>query len=762
MKCKKIICLVLSALVVILMTACSFFSKQLSYNFEIKEISSDIDYTTIATQGYMGGALIYNEENKCLGQLVDNVSIAVRLSKADVKDIANQTVFHEIDDSVIYGLLTIDNINKIHIDFSIKLYKEYGLDTDVKSYSIKYGEKLDINNDGLYDLEYGRPYQERFGYENARYLYFLSSQENLNITMFAVIKEQYPNETYPNGIIGVNPDGRFVIQKYTDIDTGARTVVTGVYANDYVMDNKNAVYQRVSTNNYARQARAITDNDLETMEIDKESEFESFYFTEADFAFKDPEDLISALPKEIVEKYQTSRIEKLNNILEDKNLLFIVDVSQGSILSEDYKEEIFEQFDTLTTEDVVQINRCFMEENYKTACPQRLTVSKAIVEVLPLASVVISEEDLYESSGNDKNNSQRAASASWTGAKNKKEYEQLLSKMESKLNEYKATIVDENLHFPMTKQTDKNMFVTTSIGVTNCRLVIKITGSWNSTWTSVSSSVGAIAFFKAQSGVDVSFSRTDEKLDKISESLDYKSDPNSRPIIDEIGSVTNPITKATIPIVSWEKSHTMNIVSFAVGPIVFGINLEVKFGIPVKMNFELDTNITYDAYIAAMAYTGVSASLNWGLESYKKWIFTLYRPYVNGSCNKWAHADAIYYVDFTGESLSANLNRLSADFTVMPFVSCDLYASVAGVLHAGLTFKDEINGYVKFGYYKPKLYGSFGLDNNTNFELYAFIGIKGVKILGISLGDMGKKWSWPPVKETIPIIKETRFFEKEI
>jgi hypothetical protein len=46
--------------------------------------------------------------------------------------------------------------------------------------------------------------------------------------------------------------------------------------------------------------------------------------------------------------------------------------------------------------------------------------------------------------------------------------------------------------------------------------------------------------------------------------------------------------------------------------------------------------------------------------------------------------------------------------------------------------------------------------------MYAFIGIKGVKVLGISLGDLGKKWSWPPVKETIPIIKETRFFEKEI
>ena len=764
MKSKKTVCSMFLALAMILMTSCSFLSKQFSYNLEIKDISSELDYNSIATKGYMGGSLIYNEGNIAIGQLADNVSIAIRLSKAEVKTIDNQMVFNEIADSIVYGLLVIDSINEKHVDFTIKTYTEYGLAYNIKKFAIDVGQKIDIDNDGFYDLEYDKPKFERCGYEKAVYLNFLSSQEDLNITMFAVLKEQYPDETYPNGIIGVNPEGRFVIQKYTDVDTETRSVVTGVYVNDYVVDNKNAVYQKVSTNNYARQARSITDNDLETMDMEEESEIESFYFNDADFAFKNPEDLISVLPKEIVEKYQTSGIEKLNNILEDKLLLFTVDSVQGSVLPDEYKNEIFEQFDDLTIEEIVQINRCFMEENYKTVCPQRLTVSKAIVEVLPLASVVLSEDDLCEVLEEEESGSQRAASASWTGAKSKAEYEQLLANMENKLKDYKAGLVDENLHFPVTKQGEKNndVLVTTSIGVTNCRLVIKITGSWNSTWTSVSSSVGAVAFFKAQAGVDVSFTREDEKLQKVSKDLSVTSDPEGKSEIKEIGSFTNPVTKATIPIVSWEKSHTMNIVSLAVGPIVFGINLEIKFGIPVKMNFELNTNITYDAYIAGIAYTGVSASLNWGLESYKKWIFTLYRPYVNGSCDKWAVADAIYFVDFTGKSLSANLNQLSAEFSVKPFISCDLYASVAGVLHAGMTLKDELNGYIKFGYYKPKLYGSFGLDNNKKFELYAFIGIKGVKILGISLGDIGKKWSWPPVDEKIPIIKETRFFEKDI
>ena len=567
---------------------------------------------------------------------------------------------------------------------------------------------------------------------------------------------------YFSAILVLNSYGK-LIQKYSDKDTSVRSVVTGVYSGDYVMDNKNAIYQRVITNKYTRHSRAISDSDLETM-ISEEG-VETFYFTESDFGFINPNDLISVLPLEITEKYESEGIEKLNNILEDKTLLYTIDALQGSVIPADYKSEVFEQFASLNTEEIVQINRCFLEENYSTICPQRVTVSKAIIEILPLASVVLSESDLYECpiDYDEIGDAQREASASWREANSKKEYEQMLAEMEGKLKRYKILLIDEKLNFPVTTQeTEKDKFkLNSSVGITNSRLVLGITGSFDLTWTNAYSSVEVVAFFKSQAGIDVSFSRKDKEIKKISDNLQYTSDPNEKSERGEFGKIYNPITKKSLPIIDWEKSHTMNLISYPVGPVVFGINLIFKFGLPVELNFELNTNITYDAYIAGMASAGVSASLNFEFKTYKKWIFTLLKINVDGSGDKWAYADAIYYVDFSGNSLSANFNQLSVNFTVRPFMKCDLDASISGMLHAGLKFKEELSGYIKFGYYKPKVYGSFGLNNNTEFALYTFIGVKNVKFLGKNLGDVGKTWEWPPIRESIPLIKETIFFEKE-
>ena len=46
------------------------------------------------------------------------------------------------------------------------------------------------------------------------------------------------------------------------------------------------------------------------------------------------------------------------------------------------------------------------------------------------------------------------------------------------------------------------------------------------------------------------------------------------------------------------------------------------------------------------------------------------------------------------------------------------------------------------------------------FNGYAnvFLGLKGVKVLGISIGEIGKEWEWNLFKKNMPIIPETKLF----
>ena len=50
------------------------------------------------------------------------------------------------------------------------------------------------------------------------------------------------------------------------------------------------------------------------------------------------------------------------------------------------------------------------------------------------------------------------------------------------------------------------------------------------------------------------------------------------------------------------------------------------------------------------------------------------------------------------------------------------------------------------------------------FNGYAnvFLGLKGVKVLGISIGEIGKEWEWNLFKKNMPIIPETKLFDYKI
>ncbi|MHC6204150.1 chitobiase/beta-hexosaminidase C-terminal domain-containing protein [Breznakiellaceae bacterium SP9] len=110
--------------------------------------------------------------------------------------------------------------------------------------------------------------------------------------MFAVLPEQYANKEYPSGIIGINPEGIFIISKYTA--TGGRSLVRGIDTGDLIIDGVNYRYQRaVSSAGTYRTARSIDDSDMEN-NVDSPDLY--FPLMSVDFSYE-IEDLDSVAPR---------------------------------------------------------------------------------------------------------------------------------------------------------------------------------------------------------------------------------------------------------------------------------------------------------------------------------------------------------------------------------------------------------------------------------------------------------------------------------
>ena len=756
MRRKKEFLLLLGVVITIISFAsCSFRSNNIDNSMVINDISENTTYSKIISQGYMGGSLLYNESNTSLGQLCEGVSVAVRLSKAQRYDISDtQSVFREEENSEIYGLLFIESIDKNKISLKTNLYDKKGNIYLKKSITLFKNERIDLNEDGFADIQYSEPKFKRFGYEKAMYLNFLSSQEDLNISMYAVLPEQYPGKTYPNGIIGINNDGKFIVQKYIDSEFSQRSVIKGIYKGDYVIDNSNNKYQMVNSNKYTRHARSVNDEDLIDLEAEIDFENTIFLFTEEDFAFSSAEDLLNVLPQELVKKYpEFSNIEKLNKLLEDKELIKMVDENQGSILPEEEKEEILSQFDLLTIEEIIQLNRVFLEKNYPLICPQRVTVSTVITEVLPLASVVFTELDVYDTEINGSENRAASATASFSNCKTENDYKTRLKSLQDDFNTYKKLFSKSNFNVPIYKDDS----ITSTLTLNNSEISVGIKGDFVAVWGSIRSSLSAAAFFKVNADVNVNYigNHTNDSL-----SINYEGNKTDSQVRNK--KIKIPIIKKDLTLYEYERCQTSNLVNFAVGPILVGVNLDLGIGLPIKTSFEMDCEMSYSAYIAGLAKASVSAGVDYGIKWKKKWFIKIPNPYINWLGDAIASADAIGYFDKKFESLDFELSKLACQFSLEPNIKAGLSMSVAALIHAGCGIQFGAKGYINFGYYNPNLKASYGLKDTSSIYANVSLGLKGIKILGITIKDIDKKWNWDLLEHNRDIIPETILFEYNI
>ncbi|WP_024465309.1 hypothetical protein [Treponema pedis] len=257
---KRLLYVALIAVSVIGIVTCTF--SVLPTDLETSNtvsLSRTVDMPYLSEQAYMGGSVLYNPDNPSGGHLVKGAVIAVRFGTVAQRSEEDAVIYTDNADDERFGILKVLDVDSEKLGFSVVLFDKNGGQTQ-REYKLAVGEQADINGDGVNDIHYYNPKTTRAGFENALYLTFLSSKEKLVTTMFAVIVEQYGG-SYPSGLIGINPDGKFIYSKYEPNST-TRAVVYGLSDDDFVLDSEAGSYFKTANVSQTGSARAVEDKDI--------------------------------------------------------------------------------------------------------------------------------------------------------------------------------------------------------------------------------------------------------------------------------------------------------------------------------------------------------------------------------------------------------------------------------------------------------------------------------------------------------------------
>ncbi|HTO16464.1 MAG TPA: hypothetical protein VLZ83_11875 [Edaphocola sp.] len=676
---------VVSAIAMLILIGCSFPFQLIEGNSsEITDINGSLDFYEISRQGFMGGSILYNPEKSATGQLAKGVSVAIRLGYVECEFInSEQSVYTDIPEKAQFGTLYITDINKNSISFQVKLFDAKGNSNGSSTYYLNINEKIDINSDGLPDLEYKEPARKRVGFESAIYLNFLSSQETLNTAMFAVLPEQYSRGIYPSGIIGINPDGRFILRKYEDIDNTRRSMIYGIQKGDFVLDTIDGKYQRVVSSVVSRNARTISESELE--DVENMNLQVSYYFQSDEFgSIYNPDVLLNALPESITSEFMhiNSVIDQLNAILLYKDLIRSVNEVQETPIPREIFNDVIAQISILTDEEIVQLNRFFLEETYPAICPQRIEKSICYTEILPLASILFGYSN--DETSNYDDTETRAATVS--------EYESEHTALEKEYKTY-TEIFRQSLTAPSIPVSEVNV----TAKLSKSYFALGFRGSFSASWGSVSSTIKGVVYIHADANVEtnVSFSKNLFNL---------------------------PLFKYAQPV-------------FTYGPITLNLNAHITVDVPLNVTVPVSATFKMRAAVTGLYGAGFDVGLKYGVTWKKIWFIKYPAPYFDWTGDKWSLNKTVYYVDTDGQN-SAVFHGVNA--SIFPNISAGIGADICQLVGGGISVGTGVKSYLSIKYTEPVLTGVAGLDGNLYLKATAFIKTPKIPIIG----SLGNTWTW--------------------
>lgn len=231
-----------------------------SKNQGSSEVSSSFSQTSrsLASMAYMGGSLLYVPSQPSLGQLQQGAAIGIRLGKVTATQIdSQQTVYQDIKAQEEFGELDITSVTASQISFNYDLFDTNGSLIKSGNGSIAAGSCFDLDGNGIPDLSYTVSTVNRPGMTGAMSLIFLSDKTQKNTSMYALIPSSYSGGVLPNGVVGINPSGRFIVSKYTS--GNQRAIVQGLLKGDYFIDTDSGQYMKVTnpTSSRALEARDL-------------------------------------------------------------------------------------------------------------------------------------------------------------------------------------------------------------------------------------------------------------------------------------------------------------------------------------------------------------------------------------------------------------------------------------------------------------------------------------------------------------------------
>jgi hypothetical protein len=647
----------LSAIVGIASCAFPFQSSQ---DAGLQDISGQLGFNEISRQGFMGGSVLYNPDEPSSGQLTVGAHVAVRLGRVEQDAInSDYSLFTDKTDMARYGYLTVSSIDKNLIAFGYTEYAADGVTKQSSTHTVRLNEATDINGDGLDDVAYVKPKHKRPGMEEAVYLTFLSSQETLNTAMFAVLSAQYSRSVYPSGIIGINPDGRFIVSKYEGATTN-RAAVKGVERGDFVLDANAGTYQRLVNVSASRNARAISDSELE--DVEQSGGINSYLFTEAEFTNGyNTETLFSALPEAVKTQpflQEGDFVQKLNMLLVDRNLIGQVSQYHEMPVSDAILAETIAQVVTLSEDEVTQVNRIFMEEMYPEFCPSFFNPTEGFIQVIPLASIIIGSDDTVDSYVADDSLANRAATAS--------EYDTQKQSIDKNFGKFK-----EIFSKPISISRS-----TPSVTTAGSCFKIGIKGSFNNTWGNINSSIGAAIYISANVNVSSSQKFTEKDLLPLSARYSY------------------PV--------------------FAYGPIILNVTLGFGFNLPLAITAPNNVQVS----VTGMYGVGAEVGLNYGVTTKKVWIIRIPVPYCDAYTSASKINNTAYYIGAASSTI-ANV----ASITLNPTIRGSIGANISGVIGADLVLENGLKNSLGVAFASPYLTGTAKISRTTKLYVEPWIGV---------------------------------------
>ncbi|GMO26878.1 MAG: hypothetical protein Ta2B_07300 [Termitinemataceae bacterium] len=409
--------------------------------------TEDLELRSIFRQPYMGGSVVYDPERGENSQLVPGAAIAVRLGYVKREgDALNGHYKNDTARPTHYGYIRVSKIDSNSIEFSYTLYSSIGsrVTTD---HSLKQGDTLDLNYDGIPDLAYSPPPLKRAAMPKAVYLTFLSAKDCENTSLFSVLPSQYAADEHPNGLLGVNPDGKFVftmlkqkgfeMEDITDAvvnDKHEKHAVMGMQPGDYVlvpnsyttdaegepMSGKRGGYKRVTAS-----AKGLyqTRSPINEDHLDYSNVSSSVGFSEHDFEdLQDitAKDLYNAIPS-VSSKPSASAdtaaayIAALNALLESRTAISEIRTAKPSLVfdsgteaqldliikelpaadtAEDDESDEDDEDEENTVHQVKAANRFFLTLAFPEYCPPSTIIDgQNFAEVHPLFWFNYSGED---------------------------------------------------------------------------------------------------------------------------------------------------------------------------------------------------------------------------------------------------------------------------------------------------------------------------------------------------------------------------------